>query len=73
MSRHRSFKERNSNRINFMILHEQAEIEAQRLRYENDQAGNTLAMNLDTTNIVVRATERAFQSIENQAMMEVGQ
>jgi hypothetical protein len=72
MSR-RTFKERNSNRINFMILQEQAEIEAQRLRDENDQARNTLAMNLDTTNIVARATERAFQSIENQAMMEVGQ
>ena len=71
MSR-RHFKQRQSARLNYEIYREQAEIEAQRLLDQNDQARNTLAMNLDTTNIVARATERAFQSIENQAMREVG-
>lgn len=42
MPRNRHFKQRQSNRLHYMILQEQAEIEAQRLRDENEQAAATL-------------------------------
>lgn len=75
MSR-RTFKERNSNRINFMILQEQAE---EQLRREQEQAEARLQNNLDAMDCVERATVSAFEAIEKQVhcgnsndSMEVG-
>ena len=42
MPRNRHFKQRQSNRLHFIMMQEQAEIEAQRLRDENEQAAVTL-------------------------------
>jgi hypothetical protein len=62
MSR-RTFKERNSNRINFMI---QQEIIDDQLRREQEQAEIRLQNELDALAIVERATHKAFASIENK-------
>ena len=65
-----TFKQRQSNRLEWMM---QAELAAERLRIENEEAEARLQNALDTIDVVTRATERAFQSVEQQAMREVAQ
>ena len=67
MSRH--FKQRNSSRIDFMI---QQEIIADQLRREREQAEARLQNELDALEAIERATQKAFASVENKALREVG-
>ena len=60
MSR-RTYKERNSNRINFMI---QQEIIADQLRRDQEQAEARLQNERDALEAIERATHKAFASIE---------
>jgi hypothetical protein len=69
MRRNRHFKQRQSNRIDYMIMQEQA---ADQLRREQEQAEVRLQNELDALDVVERATKRAFQSIETKALREVG-
>ena len=72
MSRHRSFKQRQSARLHYAIMQE--EIEMQRLQDQNQQAEAQLQNELDGLQAIERATHKAFASIEQNltAHGEVG-
>lgn len=64
MSRNRSFKQRQSSRLNYEIYREQAE---ERLRIENEEAEARLQNQLDSMDNIARVVRKAFEAIENQA------
>jgi hypothetical protein len=68
----RPFKQRQSDRLHYLIIQE--EIEAQRLRDEQEEAEARLQNQLDALEAIERATHKAFASIEEKltAHGEVG-
>ena len=69
MSRH--FKQRQSNRLNYAIMREQAE---EQMRRDQEQAEARLQNELDALEAIERATHKAFSAIEKNltAHGEVG-